>query len=96
MDLAMNKKEFVKAIADRTAARKADIEQMLEAATEVIREQVANGGKVTIVNFGTFERSFHSARKGRNPKTNEAIDLAARHAPKFKASGHFKDMVASA
>ncbi|MCR5596673.1 MAG: HU family DNA-binding protein, partial [Lachnospiraceae bacterium] len=42
-------------------------------------------GKVQLVGFGTFETSKRAARKGKNPKTGEAIKIPAATVPKFKA-----------
>ena len=41
-------------------------------------------GKVTLVGFGTFQKTHRKARKGRNPQTGEAIKIKARNAVKFK------------
>ncbi|HNU62733.1 MAG TPA: HU family DNA-binding protein, partial [Methanofastidiosum sp.] len=43
--------------------------------------------------FGTFSVNKRKARKGRNPKTGEAISVAAKVLPKFKAAKAFKEAV---
>ena len=52
------------------------------------------GDAVTLVGFGTFSVKKRAARKGRNPKTGEAIDIAASTVPDFKAGKSLKDAVA--
>jgi DNA-binding protein HU-beta len=49
---------------------------------------------VALVGFGTFSVKERAARKGRNPKTGEAIDIAASKVPDFKAGKSLKDAVA--
>jgi DNA-binding protein HU-beta len=55
---------------------------------------LAAGDAVTLVGFGTFSVKKRAARKGRNPKTGEAIDIAASTVPDFKAGKSLKDAVA--
>ena len=51
------------------------------------------GERVLIPGFGAFEKRERSARKGRNPRTGEEIDLEASATPSFTASKVFKDAV---
>ena len=57
-------------------------------------EAVANGDKVTLVGFGSFERRERSEREGRNPKTNEPMTIPAIRVPGFSAGKAFKEKVA--
>ena len=41
--------------------------------------------------FGTFKAKKREAREGRNPQTGEAVKIAARIAPGFKAGNKLKD-----
>ena len=54
---------------------------------------VAANNKIFLSGFGTFSVSKRKTRKGRNPKTGEAIKIAARVIPKFKAAKAFKEAV---
>lgn len=89
----MNKTEVVAAIAEKSALSKKDAEKALKAFVDVVSEELANGGKVQLVGFGTFEVSERAAREGRNPHTGEAMTIAASKTPKFKAGKALKDMV---
>lgn len=89
----MNKAELVAAMAEAAGISKKAAEQALGAFTSAVTETVANGGKVQLVGFGTFERGTRSAREGRNPQTGEAIKIPATNVPKFKAGKAFKDAV---
>ncbi|ABA25179.1 Histone-like DNA-binding protein (plasmid) [Trichormus variabilis ATCC 29413] len=69
--------------------------------TTTVTEAVANGDKVTLVGFGSFERRDHevcrryrSEREGRNPQTNEKITIPATKIPAFSAGKQFREKVA--
>ena len=47
--------------------------------------------EVSIAGFGIFESRKRAARKGRNPKTGETIQIPASKSPKFKPAKAFKD-----
>ena len=89
----MNRTELVAAMAERANLSKKDAEAALKAFTEVVAEDLKNGGKVQLVGFGTFEVSERAAREGRNPQTGEPMTIAACKAPKFKAGKAFKDAI---
>lgn len=89
----MNKTELIAAIAGQAEVSKKDAEKVLKAFTDVVAEELKNGGKVQLVGFGTFEVSERAAREGRNPLTGEAMKIAASKSPKFKAGKALKDMM---
>ena len=89
----MNKTELVAAIAAKAGLEKAESIKALKAFVEVVTEELANGGKVQLVGFGTFEVAERAAREGRNPKTKEVMPIPASKAPKFKAGKALKDAV---
>ena len=89
----MNRAELIAAIAESANLTKKDTEAVLKAFTEVVTEELKNGGKVQLVGFGTFEVSERSAREGRNPKTGETMTIEASRAPKFKAGKALRDAV---
>lgn len=89
----MTKSELIKAISEKAGLSKADTEKAFNALTDVIVETVAGGDEVVLIGVGTFSQVEKAARAGRNPQTGEAIEIAARKAPKFKAAKAFKDAV---
>ena len=89
----MNKTELVAAIAEKTELSKKDAEKALKAFTDVVAEELKKGEKIQLVGFGTFEVAERPAREGRNPKTGEAMTIAASKTPKFKAGKALKDEV---
>ena len=89
----MNKAELVDAIAEKTELSKKDSEKALKAFTEVVADELAKGGKIQLVGFGTFEVAERAAREGRNPRNGETMSIPASKAPKFKAGNALKDSV---
>ena len=89
----MNKTDLIAAVAEKTALTKKDSEKAINAVIEAITETLAKGDKVQLVGFGTFEVRAREARKGRNPRTNEEITIAASKLPVFKAGTPLKNAV---
>jgi DNA-binding protein HU-beta len=90
----MNKGELVDAVAAKTNITKKQADQVISAFLEVVTEAVANGEKITLVGFGSFERRERSEREGRNPKTNEPMTIPATRVPAFSPGKLFKEKVA--
>lgn len=90
----MNKVELVASVVEKTGLAKKDAEKAVTAVLDSVKEAVANGDKVQLVGFGTFEVRARAARTGLNPKTKETIKIPASKAPAFKAGKAFKDAVA--
>ena len=89
----MNRTELIAAMAEKTELSKKDAEKALKAFTDVVAEELKKGEKIQLVGFGTFEVSERAAREGRNPQTNEVMQIAASRAPKFKAGKALKDLI---
>ena len=89
----MNKMELVAAVAEQAEISKKDAEKAVKAFTDVIADELKNGGKVQLVGFGTFEVSERAAREGRNPQSGKMMQIPASKAPKFKAGKALKDML---
>ena len=87
----MNKTELVAAAAEQTGLTKKDTEKALDAAFDVIASALSKGEKVQVSGFGIFEVKEREARMGRNPRTGEAMEIAASRTPTFKASKTLKD-----
>ena len=90
----MNKKDLKDFVADDAGVTKAEAGIMIDAVLDGIKEGLAADAKVTLVGFGTFTAVKRAARKARNPKTGEPIDVPEKVVPKFKASAKMKEMVA--
>ena len=89
----MNKTELVEAIAEKASLSKKDAEAAVSAYAAVITEALVKGDKIALVGFGTYEVRERAARTGKNPKTGEAIEIAAAKVPAFKPGKALKDAV---
>ena len=89
----MNKTELTAALVEKTGFRKQDAEKALNAFVDVVTEALAEGNRVQIVGFGSFEVKERAARTARNPRTGEEITIEASKAPVFKAGKALKDAV---
>lgn len=87
----MTKAELVEFIAENADLTKADATRALEAMIEGVTEGLKKSGKVTLVGFGTFTAKEREAHMGRNPQTGEAVQIAARTVPGFKAGNKLKE-----
>ena len=89
----MNKTELIDAIAAGAGLSKADAKKSLDAAVAAIKDELAKGGKVQLVGFGTFAVSERPAREGINPATKQKIQIAAKKVAKFKAGAELSEAV---
>ncbi|MEM1200268.1 MAG: HU family DNA-binding protein [Pseudomonadota bacterium] len=89
----MNKNDLIANVAAATSMSKGDAAEAVEATLNSISSELANGGEVRLVGFGTFSVSHRAASQGRNPRTGEAMMIPASNNPKFKAGKALKDAV---
>ena len=90
----MNKKEFVKAIAEKTDFTQKDVKVVLDGFEGVVTDALAGGDDIKLTGFGTYSTVSRAARTGRNPQTGEVIEIPASRAVKFKAGKALKTAVA--
>ncbi len=89
----MNKTELVAAVAAKAELSKKDAEAAVKAVVDSIAEALADGDKVALVGFGTFDVKTRAARTGKNPRTGEKIEIPEAKVPSFKAGSALKDAV---
>lgn len=89
----MNKGELIDAVANSADLSRSDATKAVDAVLDSIQKELANGGSVSLVGFGTFNVKARAARMGRNPRTGEAIQIRASNVPGFKAGKGLKDAV---
>ncbi len=89
----MNRVGLIAAVADQAQLTKKDAKKAIEAVFSTISNSLAEGHKVQIIGFGTFEVRHHDEREGRNPQTQEPIKISASRTPAFKAGKQLKDRV---
>jgi nucleoid DNA-binding protein len=89
----MSKSDMVRTIADELGLTYVKTEEAVEAVLETIKETLSQGEPVILRRFGSFEVHAKHARQGRNPKTGEPAEIAARSVVRFKAGNRFKAVV---
>ena len=90
----MNKGGLVTEVARRTGLSKADVGRVVDAAIDSIRDSVVGGERVTLADFGTFERKHRNERVARNPrKPDVPIIGPARDLPAFTPGKEFREHV---
>lgn len=83
--MSLNKAQLVSAVAANTGMTKVDTEKAINGTMAAIASELAGGGGVTLIGFGTFSVVDKKARQGKNPRTGASIKIPAKKVPKFKA-----------
>jgi DNA-binding protein HU-beta len=89
----MTKLELIDKVAKEAKIPRAAAERAVNSFTATIIEALKAGDKIGLPGFGTFCVSNRSARKGRNPRTGEEIDIPAVKIPRFKVGKGLKEAV---
>ena len=88
----MNKTDLINNISGKSGLTK-DVENVLNGFLGEITEALANGDKVQLIGFGTFETRKRAGRTGRNPQTGNTIEIPESNVPAFKAGNKLKEAV---
>ena len=68
-----------------------EVEGVVSAIFDSITDQLASGGRVELRGFGAFSIRGRDARKGRNPRTGEPVDVSAKSVPYFKPGKEMRE-----
>ncbi len=90
----MTKADLIESATNKAGLPRQGVEDIINQVFDGIVAALKSGDKVNISGFGTFSVSNRKARTGRNPKTGEAIQIAASRAAKFKAGKGLKESLA--
>lgn len=90
----MIRSELLQALARENPELRADeVEQVVDIFFDEIGSRLAEGGRVELRGFGAFSTRDRGARKGRNPRTGEAVDVPAKKVPYFKPGKDMRRML---
>ncbi len=90
----MNKGGLVAEVSKRTGMGRSEVAAMIDATIDAIRDAVVKGDRVTLADFGTFERKHRNERIARNPrKPDVPIVVPARDLPSFTPGKEFRARV---
>jgi DNA-binding protein HU-beta len=90
----MTKGDFINEIASRTELSKSEAAKALDAILDTVTATLARGDSISITGFGAFKTSDRAARTGVNPRTGEAVQIAATRVARFQPGKALKDAVA--
>ena len=86
----MIRSELLQSLAqENPGLRMEEIEKIVAVFFDEITARLASGGRVELRGFGAFSTRARDARKGRNPRTGDAVDVPGKRVPYFKPG---KDM----
>lgn len=88
----MTKAELIAKIAEKAKLTKTQAESALAVFECAVTTELVNNGKITLPGFGTFSSVSKEARIGRNPKTGQPLEIAARRVGKFTVGKNLKDL----
>ncbi|MBC2669918.1 integration host factor subunit beta [Novosphingobium piscinae] len=81
----MIRSELLAALAKENPELRADeVERVVEVFFDEITQRLAEGGRVELRGFGAFSTRARDARKGRNPRTGETVEVPGKRVPYFK------------
>lgn len=87
----MNKQEFIDHIASQHGCTKKEAEKAIDVFTSSVIDALGEGKEISLIGFGSFSVQRVEAREGRNPRTGDALKIAAYNQPKFKVGQKLKD-----
>jgi len=90
----MTKSELIEIIADRqTQLSSKDVELAVKTILEHMSQALATGERIEIRGFGSFSLHYREPRRGRNPKTGDAVELTGKFVPHFKPGKELRERV---
>ena len=93
--MGLNKTQLIGAVAAETGKTKVDAEKAIKSTLSAISGELAGGGNVTLIGFGTFSVIERAARNGKNPQTGATIKIAAKKVAKFKPGKALSESVSA-
>ncbi len=87
----MTKNQIIDQVAKETGMTKKSVAEVFDAISATIDNTLIAGEAVQIAGFGTFTVKEKAAYTGRNPRTNEPVEIAASRRVTFSASKTLKD-----
>jgi nucleoid DNA-binding protein len=91
----VTKAEFTERVANRLGIRRKEAATVVEAVLAEIADSLAEGEKVQLIPFGSFQVKERKGRDGRNPRTGEKIHIEDRRVTVFTAGKALRDLLES-
>ena len=87
------KADCIEHLVDSLGLTKKQAGEAIDVIFDCIRDALADGDRVQIPGFGSFQISERAARTGRNPQTKQPMNIAASKSVRFKPGKALKDAV---
>ena len=89
----MTKKEIVKQISDRIGLTQLKTKEIVQLTFDAIVDTLLEDKRIELRNFGVFEVKLRKARKARNPRTGEKVDVPPKNVVTFKPGKEMEERV---
>lgn len=89
----MTKKEIVKAISEEIGLTQLKTKEIVQKTFDAIVETLVTDGRIELRNFGVFEVKKRAARKARNPRTGDKVEVPEKFVVTFKPGKHMEEQV---
>jgi nucleoid DNA-binding protein len=89
----VTKKDIVEQIAEHTGLTRVDTKIIVECFLDSVSQALQNGTNIEIRKFGRFKIKKKRARRARNPRTNQQIQVAAGYKPAFESSRELRKRI---
>ena len=89
----MTKKEIVKQISERIGLTQLKTKEIVQQTFDAIVETLLEVGRIELRNFGVFEVKQRKARKARNPRTGDRVDVPPKNVVTFKPGKEMEERV---
>jgi integration host factor subunit beta len=92
----VTKKEIVKMISDRVDETQLKTKEIVQLTFDLIIETLAKEGRIELRNFGVFEVRRRKARRARNPRTNQPVEVGAKNVVTFQPGKEMEELIKNA
>jgi DNA-binding protein HU-beta len=89
----MKKSELIQSVAEKAGLSNAEAARAVNAIVATISEHLAEGNRVCLMNFGSFDVRTRAARTGRNPRTGAQIQIPARNTVRFRPGKNLRAVI---
>jgi integration host factor subunit beta len=90
---SVTKKEIVKQISERIGLTQLKTKEIVQQTFDAIVETLLEVGRIELRNFGVFEVKQRKARKARNPRTGDPVEVPPKYVVTFKPGKEMEDRV---
>lgn len=89
----MTKSELIEAVSARLDVPKKRAEDVVNAVFDAMKQSLLDDDRIEVRGFGSFSIREYKAKKGRNPRTGEEVEVESKKSVHFKAGKELRDRV---